>query len=357
MRDEGQAATADALRPRLARLRGQVRRRSREVQRLEAQVRILTEEARTPAERTYGDAPDPELATGVPSYALEARTHRRLTATGLSQGEGLYEPAHRLNSKLPALRWAEQHGIAVPRVLGRWPSPDAVDFDALPDRFVLKSTVGAGGVNVFPLVRDPATGEYTDMLTDEPTTLDTVLERLRARHHEGSRYFAEEFLVGRTGEPGTVPDDIKVFCFYGEPVYLEVRRGDQSRAANVQQQVRAFTADGTELPDARALMHAGGRDIATPSDIPGVVAAAARLSGAVRWPMIRLDFYETDHGIVFGEFTKNPGRPPALVPEWDRRLGEAYEAAYARLLRDVAAEGALHVDLGEGSQAPAGSGA
>ncbi len=30
-------------------------------------------------------------------------------------------------------------------------------------------------------------------------------------------------------------------------------------------------------------------------------------------------------------------------------LGEAYERAYARLLRDLAAEDALHVDLGDGT--------
>ena len=352
MGDGGRAGTAEALRSRLSRLRGQVGRRRREVARLAAQVEILAAEVRTPAERTHGDEPEPELAPGIPSYVLAARAHRRLTASGLSEAEGLYEPAHRLNSKLPALRWAAQHGVEVPRVLGRWPSPDTVDFGALPDRFVLKSTVGAGGVNVFPLVRDPRTGEYTDMLTGEPTTPTAVRERLRARHHERSRYFAEEFLVGRTGEPGAVPDDIKVFCFYGEAVYLEARRGDQSRAAHVTTRVRAFAADGTELPHARALMHAGERDIATPSDIPGVVAAAERLSASVRWPMIRLDFYETDRGVVFGEFTKNPGHPPALPPEWDRRLGEAYEAGYARLLRDVAAEGALHVDLGEEAGAP-----
>ena len=322
-------------------------RRRDAVERLEAQIAILSEEALTPLQRTVRDAPDPELATGVPTYSLPARLHRRAHTTGVYRAEGLREPVRHLYPKLPALLWASQHGVAVPRILGRWPDPDAIVWEDLPDRFVLKSDVGGGGLAVFPLVRDPGTGELTDMLTGRPTTREAVLAQLWSKHERRSTYFAEEFLRSRSGEPGSVPDDIKVFCFYGEPVYLEVRRGDQSRAGDITQRVRAFAIDGTELHHVRALMDAGDGEVTAPTDFAALADACARLSAGIRRPLERLDFYETDEGLVFGEMTQNPGRPPALVPEWDRRMGEAYEAAYARLLADLAAEGALHVEFGD----------
>ena len=229
---------SDKARTRLRRAQRLTARRRDQVARLEAQIAILAEEARTPAERTVGDAQDPELALGIPSYTLAARLHRRANTTRVYTREQIREPILQLYAKLPAQRYAAQHGVRVPEVLGRWPDPGAVDWDALPERFVLKSNIGGGGMNVFPLVRDAGTGGFTDVLTGEPTTREAVLEKLWARHEKRSTYFAEEFLVGRAGTPGDVPDDIKVFCFYGEPLYLEVRRGDQSRASSITQRVR-----------------------------------------------------------------------------------------------------------------------
>lgn len=75
--------------------------------------------------------------------------------------------------------------------------------------------------------------------------------------------------------------------------------------------------------------------------------AARTLSQAIRRPIQRIDFYETDRGIVFGEITQNPGRPPSLVPEWDEKLGAVYEDAYARLLKDLVDEASLGVVFGD----------
>jgi hypothetical protein len=345
---DGADARVAELRARLGRLERAATRRRRQVARLATQVEVLGEEARSPLDRTVGGAEDPELAPGTPSFSLAAQLHRRAHLTHLFEREGAPEPVLLIAPKLPAQRWAALNGVRVPRVLGRWPDPGAVEWDALPARFVLKADVGGGAVNVFPLARDTTAGGYTDLLTGEPTTRAAVTDALWSRHHDSSRYFAEELLVGRGGDASTVPDDIKVFCFYGEPVYLEARRGDQARAAAVTSpRARFFTAEGTELTDVRPFMDPGDDVVARPEDVEGVVAAAAALSGAVRRPLVRLDFYETEHGVVFGELTMSPGHVPFLVPEWDLRLGTAYEQAYARLLRDVAAEGALHVVLGE----------
>lgn len=330
----------------LRRIKRTIRRRSDDIAKMKAQIAILREELKSPIERTVGSVADPEVAIGAASYSLSARMHRRHNTTGVNVREGLHEPILQLYAKTDAQRFAALHGIRVPKTLGRWPNPDAVDWDALPDRFVLKSNIGGGGINVYPLVRDTEGDGYTDMLTKQPTTRDEVTQKLWSKHQDRSFYFAEEFLTPRGAKAGSMPHDIKVFCFYGEPAYIEVRTGDWSRAKDITQQVRTFAADGTELFHVRGLIE-GGADLDPPADFTSVVEASSRLSQAIRRPLERLDFFETDDGLVFGEVTQNPGRPPALVPEWDRRLGEAYEDAYARLLGDLASEGALHVEFGD----------
>ncbi len=351
MSDDDVRPAADELRKRLRRLERAVRRRRGQVARVTAQVEVLTEEVRSPLDRTLGESPEPELAAGRPSYSLAARLHRRAHTAQVYAEAQIREPILDLYRKLSGRRFAAAHGVRVPEVLGRWPHPDDVTWDDLPDRFVLKSNVGGGAINVFPLARDPRTGEYTDLLTEEPTTREAVTDSLRERHSERSLYFAEEFLVSRTGDPDRVPDDVKVFCFYGEALYLEARRGDQSRAAQVTSRCRSFAADGTELTNVRPLVDPGADEVQRPEDLEGLVDAGSRLSAAIRRPLERLDFFEDEHGVVFGEVTQNPGHVPALLPEWDHRLGSAYEAAYARLLRDLAAEGALHVEFGPDARA------
>ncbi|PRZ04936.1 teichuronopeptide biosynthesis TupA-like protein [Isoptericola sp. CG 20/1183] len=343
--EDTRAKSLERARAKRDRTRRAIRRRRDQLDTLRAQVTILTEETKSPIERTVGDAPDPELALGVPSYSLAARMHRRHNTRGVNDREGLREPILQLYSKLTAQRFAAQHGVRVPQVIGRWPDPDTVEWESLPDRFVLKSNVGGGGVNVFPLVRN-ADGTYQDMLTGATTTRDEVVSKLWVKHQSRSQYFAEEFLTARGGGPESIPSDIKVFCFYGEPVYLEVRTGDWSRAKDVTSQARTFLADGTELFNVRALIDTGDQ-LREPADLDEVITVSAKLSKAIRRPLERLDFFETDDGLVFGEVTQNPGHLPALVPEWDRRLGEAYEEAYARLLTDLVAEGALHVEYGD----------
>ncbi|HIZ36685.1 MAG TPA: hypothetical protein H9815_12980 [Candidatus Ruania gallistercoris] len=338
------AVRIERAREQLATLQEKVSRRRDDNDMLRAQIAILTEEAKTPAERQARGDGDLETDPGKPSYALAARMHRRANTTGVNLREGLREPILDLYTKTAGRAFAAAHGIDIPAELGRWPDPGAVDWDSLPERFVLKSSRGGGGISVFPLERT-ADG-FIDRLIEQPVTATEVTEKLWNKHQQQSVYIAEEFLQAKSGEPGQMPHDIKVFCFYGEPAFIEVRTGDWSRARDTEQKLRTFLPDGTELHHVRALISAGD-DVSPPEDFETLVRASRTLSQAIRRPLERIDFYETDRGIVFGEITQNPGRPPSLVPEWDEKLGAAYESAYARLLADLAAEGALGVEFGD----------
>lgn len=333
----------------LATLERRLGNRRDEVEVLRAQIEVLRMETKEPALRQASREGTPdELETdrGIASFVVASRMHRRHNTTGVHRRNGFREPILDLYTKTAGRRFAELHGIQVPAVLGSWPTPDDIAWDELPRRFVIKSSRGGGGINVFPLERRED-GQFYDFIAQQLVTAERVTRRFWKKHQPESVYFAEEFLVGRDGEK--MPDDIKVFCFYGEPAYIEVRTEDWSRKRDGRQRLRTFLPDGTELFTVRALIPHGD-DIATPVDFAAVSEAASTLSRAIRRPLQRLDFYETDHGIVFGEVTQNPGRPPALVPEWDRRLGETYENASARLFADLAAEGHLTLEYGDAAE-------
>lgn len=346
MHDE---AARDELRDgrrRLRRLERRSERRRAEIEELRAQIEVLAMEAKPMAERnapSASTADELETDRGVPSFTLSSRMHRRHNTSGVHRRHKVREPILDLYAKDAGRKFAAEHGVQVPAVLGQWPTPDDIDWDALPKRFVIKSSRGGGGINVFPVERRD--GGFYDFIGAQLISADTITQRFWKKHQEDSVYFAEEFLVGRDGEK--MPDDIKVFCFYGEPAYIEVRTEDWSRKRDGRQRVRTFLPDGTELFYARALIPHGD-DIDEPVDFPAIVEASSKLSAAIRRPIQRLDFYETDHGIVFGEVTQNPGRPPSLVSYWDRRFGQTYEDASARLIADLVREGHLDLRYGKG---------
>ena len=321
-------------------------RRRAEIEQLKAQIEVLQMEAMPLVERQASTSTatpeDLETDRGLPSFSLSSRMHRRHNTSGVQRRHDVLEPILQLSLKDAARQFAVAHGIRVPAVFGEWTSPEEIDWDSLPERFVIKSNRGGGGVNVFPVERRD--GGFYDFIGAELVTAETIIERFWKKHQEGSIYFAEEFLVGRDGVK--MPDDIKVFCFYGVPAYIEVRTEDWSRKKDGHQRVRTFLPDGTEVFNVRALIPHGD-DIAEPVDFAAIREASSTLSAAIRRPIQRLDFYETDTGLVFGEVTQNPGRPPALVRYWDRRFGETYEDAAARLVTDLVDEGHLRLRYGK----------
>lgn len=334
-REQARKVSADERKLRRAKARNR---------RLRNQLVVLKEEAKSPIERQSTGDVDPELDVGKPSYILAARLHKRAQTNRIYVDEGFHEPIVDLSPKTAGRAFAQAHGIKVPEELGRWASPSDVDWETLPSSFVLKSSQGGGGINVYPLVRVDG-DTFRDCLTDELVTADEVTARLEARDKETSVYFAEEFLQSQGGEEGEMPHDVKVFCFYGEAAYIEVRTADWSRAKNREPLARSFLADGAEVTGIRPLM-TGSKTLKRPNNLDEIIRTCEKLSKSIRRPLQRIDVYTTSEGVIFGEVTQNPGHSPAFLPEWDERLGRVYERAYRRLLSDLAGEGVFAVEFG-----------
>ena len=157
---------------------------------------------------------------------------------------------------------------------------------------------------------------------------------------------AEEFLEG--GEAGDLPIDVRTHAFYGQVPFVLLRRpgrhGDLETAT-----FRPVDAHGADLvdvgkyPDLEKDRTKLPREltvldvtIPVPKNIEEIVAAASRLSTAIRLPFARIDMYGVGDRVVFGEVTPRPGGRQWLGPELDLMLGDAWERAEARLRRDLA---------------------
>jgi TupA-like ATPgrasp len=115
------------------------------------------------------------------------------------------------------------------------------------------------------------------------------------------------------GTPGTVPADLKVLVLDGEPRLVEVHtsRGGDHR-------VRLHVPDWSPLP--WTLGYPPGPDVDPPARLPQMLKAATAL--AAGFDMLRVDFYEADGELWFGELTPYPGAGLSrLEPELDALLG------------------------------------
>ena len=197
-------------------------------------------------------------------------------------------------------------------LLGFYQTPAEIDWAALPDRFVFKVTHGSG-MNI--LVNDKSA-------LDQPKTVAQLRRWLKTDYSRKGREWvyrdsprkiiAERFLSDATGQ---IPQDYKVFCFNGEPQYIQVdldRFGHHRRVF--------FDADWHRQPFT-ILHETYDGDVPQPLHLPAMMEAARILAQDI--PFVRVDFYALPK-LVFGEMTFYPGNGTGSFepPDWDLRLGD-----------------------------------
>lgn len=205
-------------------------------------------------------------------------------------------------------------GAYLNELLGVWERSRDVAFDTLPERFVVKATHGYG----------------FNIIVEDRRELVPWRARLRLarwlrmnQYWRGSlewayrqvppRIVAETYLE----EPGrSTLSDYKFYCFDGEPhlVQVHVERGARHRSCFydtgwTRQPVRVSSAPPCE--DA----------LPRPARFDEMLEVARAL--ADDFPFVRVDLYNLDGRIVFGEMTfyPNEGRRRFRPESWNRTLG------------------------------------
>ena len=218
--------------------------------------------------------------------------------------------------KYAAKAWIAERigGEYIIPTLGVWDHFDDIDFDALPDRFILKCTHDSGSVI---RVKDKAR-------LDRPAARKKLEKALRrnwfyvarewAYKDVPPRIIAEEYLVD---ESGTELKDYKLFCFNGKPEYVEV---DFNR--EIQHKLNPYDFDWNPLNFCDSSKNDYTADIRKPERLLDMYKIAEMLSKNMKF--LRVDFYSIGSRIYIGELTLYPGAgfiqfdPPSV----DRKYGD-----------------------------------
>lgn len=321
---------ARTLRKRLRRL-GPIAWRDARIRALETRVRDRQQRLDTvrAQNRSLAKKPSEHWRPEHPSWRARILEQQRVQRAVNALADSGGHPRRNLFRKLHNYEVARSHGVATPQVLETWADLADLTLDSLPSQFVLKSNGGSTGRGVLPLVRS---GDGF-RLADGTRTLDAeeVIAYFERARDARSPYFAETLLAG-TSEP--LPDDIKIYTFYGEVAYVMIRRMPVHADVTLGRS-RMITATGEHL-DVVQRFRPSDASVPVPKQLPLMVDTAVALSQAVPLPFIRVDLYaDGEDGVFLGELTPLPGNSQTFTPEWDRRLGEMYDQAEARLQVDL----------------------
>jgi hypothetical protein len=301
--------------------------RDETISRLRAENRELTEKLAT------------VVPADEPSFVRQTYADRRINRH--MRDRNYPDRGNLVARKLKAYSFAQSHGVRVPRILGIWNSPGKIDWSLLPDHVVIKSNTGSWGEGVFPLQR--VDGAWTVFTTSTPIAPEDVVGRLderRAGGRIGGPFFAEELLDG--GRDNALPVEVRVSAFYGEVSHALLRHVPEvGNRESVK--ARRIMIDGVAIKGEEA-----ADDIDVPDSLDELVEVARRLSLHIPRPYVRIDLYDVAGEVVFGELTPRPGSPSSVGAELDRRLGELWERAQARVLNDVIDGGDYRLRFGPG---------
>ena len=197
------------------------------------------------------------------------------------------------------------------KLIGVWDSSDDIDFNKLPDSFVLKTTQ-ASGTNI--IVHDKSRINKSEVR-------NKLYEWLKINYYKIGREWAykdvqpkiicEELLQD---ESNAIPTDFKFFCFNGNPKFVQL---DLDRFGNHE---RVFYDMDWKKQDFTLLYPLSYKEIDKPEKFEIMVRLASILSENI--PFCRVDLYTLPR-VVFGEMTFYPGNgTEQFFPErYDLELG------------------------------------
>lgn len=208
--------------------------------------------------------------------------------------------------------------------LGVWDKVEDIDWDSLPDQFVLKTTHGGGGCGV--------------VVCSDKTHFDKAkaIEKLQTSMHSNAgktyrekpylnvprKIIAEKFMAERKAKGNAKISDLpdyKFFCFNGKPYYCQVIRDRHTKET-----IDFYDMEWNHMPFVG--LNPVARNGLTPVDCPEnydeMKDICRKLAKDI--PFVRVDLYVIDDKKYFGELTFYPasGFGVFTPEEWNGKLGD-----------------------------------
>lgn len=207
------------------------------------------------------------------------------------------------------------------KTFGVWDCFDDIDFEQLPNQFVLKSTNGGGGTGVV-ICRDKATFDRNKAKEriEKSMHFNWKYEREWVYRDLKPRIIAEELMCN---DDGTDLVDWKIHCFNGEPKVLFY--ASDRYTPNEKLKFDWYDMDLNHLPIKSKGYENANKTIQPFPEWEQMKDVARKLSKGI--PYVRVDLYLINHQIYFGELTFfHDGGAVALEPEeWENIFGNWIE--------------------------------
>lgn len=187
--------------------------------------------------------------------------------------------------------------------LGVWDKPEDIDFDALPERFVLKTTHGGGGGGVV-ICKDKSSFDKEAAIKKLEDSLKSdiyLLYREWPYKDVPRRIIAEQYMEDHGVNTSSCLTDYKFFCFDGIPRYCQVIKDRNTKE----------TIDFFDMEWHHQEFVGLNPDVGHASVVPEQPANFDQLKQMARTLAVgqtfsRVDLYEINGKTYFGEITLFP---------------------------------------------------
>ena len=209
-------------------------------------------------------------------------------------------------------------------ILGQWNNASDIEFDKLPNEFVLKCNHDSNSVII---CRDKEKFDFEN-------AKKKIMKHLKRNAYYGGREWpykyikpcviAEKYMFDES-QPALT--DYKFFCFNGKAKFLYVSTGlEQHETASIS----FFDLEWNRLPYRRMDYKEYEGNLTMPKHFDEMKDLADLFAEDIDAPFVRIDLYEINNQVYFSEFTFTPccGMIPFYPSEWDKNIGQMLKLPY-----------------------------
>ena len=205
--------------------------------------------------------------------------------------------------------------------LNVWDRPEDIDWNILPDQFVLKTTHGGGGCGVV-ICKDKNKFDRQMAISKLRSSFNSdIYPILREWPYKNvpKRIIAEKFIAPEENLLSSDLPDYKFFCFNGEPKYCQVIRDRQSKET-----IDFYDMDWNhqEFVGLNPIARNGQTAVPRPKHLDDMIRICRELAKDI--PLVRVDLYIIGDKKYFGELTFYPASGFGVFTpnEWNERIGK-----------------------------------
>lgn len=247
---------------------------------------------------TFWKSPDAEIVRNIAMSASEP----------LSKFTNVKHWQRKLSNKYNAREFARLHNCKVPGLYWKGKDIDTIDFAKLPQYFVIRPTIGHSCSLVFLMANGI---NLMDKKPYSPEDIKAILSQ-SLEQNKYLEFLIEEFIKTEESEY-KIPDDYKIYIFNGEVAVIEVI----NRLSPTEGMLSCYDKNWNLIPNTAVNKFDQAPFQQPPRCFAEMMKQAKRLSKTYEI-FVRIDFYASDKGAVFGEFTPTPGAANYLTHDAEK---------------------------------------